>query len=64
MPIAGYCFLYFKNDQMGTPSVFIRADYNTYENDIIISLDDDGFTIGDTLEINTNGKVFPFTCWG
>lgn len=64
--VANYAYLYLKNDQMGLYAFYNSGNwaYPTYVIDVIISLDSDGFTIGDGLSINNNGEVHSFICWG
>lgn len=61
-----------KTDQDGTPTMIIGVDGGgsvfSYSDDGIISLNDDGFTVGDntpigTNLINSNTRNYYFTCW-
>lgn len=61
-----------KTDQDGTSAVLIGIDGGgsvlAYTTDIIISLDNDGFTVGDCTPIGTNltnasSRNYYFTCW-
>lgn len=60
---------FVKNDQMGT--LAFGGDPNVFETkpDVIISLDADGFTVGDGTGANanwcnTNTKAYAYTAWG
>lgn len=59
----------YKTDQMGA---YACSPYNTgdyYNTDYIISLDADGFTVGDGTtqsdnRLNNNTTVYSYVCWG
>ena len=59
---------FMKDDQMGTRAVVWQMDGaaagHRYSNDVIISLDADGFTIGNTLSINNNLSIYSYVVFG
>jgi len=64
---AGYAT--FADDQMGgyTHTKYFTGDF--YDNDTVISLDSDGFTVGDGTpssvnQTNQNAQAYAYECWG
>ena len=58
-----------KNDQMGTKAKIIHSTSGYYEDDHIISLDSDGFTVGDGTGgvanvMNVNAITYTYVCFG
>lgn len=56
------CGPYIKNNQTPTTYSFNLAT-SAYTNDVIRSLDADGFTVGDTDEINQSGETYEWIAW-
>jgi hypothetical protein len=59
-------YQWFKTDQDGTKSLVQEATNSCtrYLNDMIISLDADGFTIGQTETINAASQVYTYVAFG
>ena len=59
---------YMKNDQMGVNAVSLELDGAVagywYAPNIIISLDADGFTVGNLLGVNLGATDYSYQAWG
>lgn len=60
---AAAVYIYAKTDQEGVESFVVNWAIGVMENNIIISLDADGFTVGNWRGANDLGVTFSFIAW-